>query len=118
MNTEIFKENFTDETVLVFAPTLNDSSLAVEVLTENGIRAVQNKSLGEFCDRLKEGCGAAVISEEAISINDRSCLQEALDCQPKWSDIPVILLIGSDTDRGTVLFSKTGNVSLLVKPFS
>lgn len=110
-------ERLTAETVLILAPTFNDSRIAVEVLAESGIKCVPCHNLHQLCGLIKD-CGAAVVAEEAIGINDRSFLKETLDSQAPWSDIPIILLTSSDIDRATELFSKSGNISLLEKPFS
>ena len=112
------RNNFQDQTVLIFAPTFNDAKIAAEVLADAGIQAVGCQTLNEFCERLRMDCGAALISEEALSFADRHCLKLALDSQPAWSHIPIVLLTTSYVDHTTELFSKTGNISLLEKPFS
>jgi signal transduction histidine kinase len=110
------------ETVLILAPTFNDASIAVSVLVEAGIYSVACKSLEDLCVRLGKNlsseCGAIIISEEAIGIEEISYLRKELEKQPPWSDIPIILLTGNDIARTIELFSKSGNISLLERPFS
>jgi hypothetical protein len=105
-------------TVAVLAPVFNDSAIAVEVLNSAGISAVACGSLSELCECLNVGCGALIISEEAISDTGISQLQALLEKQDAWSDIPIILLTGNDIDRAIELFSRSGNISLLERPFS
>lgn len=74
------------------------------------------------CDRLRdEEVGVILLSEEALTAGGRETLSDALDCQPSWSDVPIILLTGQDelsgnlpqVLRGIVL---KGNVTLLERP--
>jgi signal transduction histidine kinase len=110
-------DELTADTVLILAPTFNDSNIAVDVLGDAGVKAVPCKNLNELCEHLHD-CGAAIIAEEAIGYGEKSMLQSSLDLQAPWSDVPIILLTSNDIDRATELFSQSGNISLLEKPFS
>lgn len=106
------------ETVLVLAPTLNDSVVACGVLREAGRQACACANLDELCEKLNDDFGAVLIAEEAIEMGDISKFQDYLAMQKPWSDIPIILMTNNDVIRVTELFSKNGNISLLERPFS
>jgi signal transduction histidine kinase/CheY-like chemotaxis protein len=108
----------TAEEVLVLTPTFNDSKLAVEVLNGSGIHAVAFETLNGLTERMKTDCGAVIISEEALASVEITGLQSALANQGAWSDLPIILLTGADVVSATELFTKSGNISLLERPFS
>ena len=62
-----------------------------------------------------------MVAEEAIDREASKCLIDALDKQPSWSDIPIILVTGQDELSGALapeLSSLTvrGNVTLLERP--
>lgn len=108
----------TEETVLILAPTYNDAKVAISVLATAGIKSIACADLKDLCDRLKFNYGAVIVSEEAVSIDYVELLQSVLKQQKTWSDIPIILLTGSDVIQATKLFSSSGNISLLERPFS
>jgi signal transduction histidine kinase len=78
-------------------------------------------SLAELCEYIREGAGAAIISEEAFAGNAIPPLLEALRNQPPWSDFPVILLTVSgrvtpESERMRELRRPLGNLFLLERP--
>ena len=88
------------------------------MLGDAGIQALPCADLKELCEKLNFAYGAVVISEEAISHEFISKLQNTLSEQEAWSDIPIILLTSADVDRAARFFSTSGNISLLERPFS
>ncbi len=106
------------EVVFILTPALHDADVAIEVLDGAGIVAKACPNLMDLAERIQEECGAVIISEEAISAEDIAFLQARLEHQPTWSDIPIILLTNSDAVRATEIFSKSGNIFLLERPFS
>ncbi len=80
--------------VLLLAPSGRDARLVAEALDEEGIRVEQCASLKDVVRRVSNGfpVGAAVIADEAVSPDGVKRLNDALDAQPAWSDVPVILL--------------------------
>jgi signal transduction histidine kinase len=106
------------ETVLILAPTYQDAQVASAVLTGAGVLARPCTSVTELCEQLQFHYGAVVIAEEAIGVSDIHQLQKALEDQPPWSDIPIILLTSSDIVRGMELFTSSGNISILERPFA
>ncbi len=106
------------QTVLVLAPTFNDSKVAVDVLENVGLSARACKNVTELCANLNDECGAVIVSEEGIDISEIDEFLECLKQQPAWSDIPILLLTSNDVTQAFELFSKSGNISLLERPFS
>jgi signal transduction histidine kinase/CheY-like chemotaxis protein len=107
------------ETVLLLTPVGNDYEVSSFVLREAGIATSQCRDIRDLCHRLEsQPWGAVVISEEAITSNDTQPLQRVLENQEPWSDIPIILLTKADVVAATEIFSKSGNIFLLERPFS
>lgn len=104
--------------VLVLGPSPSDSSVAASVLLEAGINAIACEHLTQLCAAMTSGCGALVIAEEALAVEEVSILQSALTNQEAWSDIPVILLTNNNSHEATEVFSRSGNISLLERPFA
>jgi signal transduction histidine kinase len=111
-------ETRTWERVLILAPTANDSSVALDVLRADGIKALSCSSVEELCDLIKEGCSAVVLAEEALKTETAPLLQSIFRNQEAWSDLPVILLTGLNSSRFKDAFSSSGNISILERPFS
>lgn len=74
------------------------------------------------CDLLRaEEVGVILLAEEALTGGGRDELSAALDCQPSWSDVPIILLTGQDELSGNLPqllrgVAMKGNVTLLERP--
>ncbi len=109
------------DAVLIVAPIGKDATLAAGVLEQADIPA-------QICDRLSD-CSAQIagstlailIAEEALVAGELPLLLTALQAQPPWSDIPVIILTSSGgSDRMSLevvkIFGPAGNVTLLERP--
>jgi signal transduction histidine kinase len=62
-----------------------------------------------------------MVAEEALDKRGRECLMEYLDAQPSWSDLPIVLLTGTDELSGALptaldAVTASGNVTLLERP--
>ena len=74
------------------------------------------------CELLStEQVGVILLAEEALVAGARDELSVALDCQPSWSDVPIILLTGQDELSGNLPrvlsgLAVKGNVTLLERP--
>lgn len=106
------------ELVLILAPSANDGQLAADVLIAADLEAHHCRDIDELIGRARYDCGAILISEEALDRLSVKLIQKMLEHQEPWSDIPVLLLTNIDVVRATEIFSKTGNISLLERPFS
>jgi signal transduction histidine kinase/ActR/RegA family two-component response regulator len=106
-----------DERVLVWAPA-RDGHLTCGFLTEGGFSCVNCESWEEFRAELEQGVGMVVISGEYLTESVLPNLQALVDSQPPWSDLPLIIVAGSEPLIGEDRFGRLGNVSLLQRPVS
>ena len=104
--------------VLILAPTGLDASLSREVLSQAALRVESVTTFAALLDKLTEGAGALVLTEEALLLADIQGLIDALNAQPSWSDLPALLLSKSGTDSVLALraLDLLGNVILLERP--
>jgi signal transduction histidine kinase len=105
----------------VLTPTGGDATLAVKVLTGHGVPAHACGTMDDVVRRIADGVGALLVAEEALSPKAREALLDALDQQPMWSDIPVVLLIApggraAGLSPGVREVVRRGNVTLLERP--
>ncbi|MFI5230496.1 MAG: sensor histidine kinase [Gemmatimonadales bacterium] len=78
--------------VAVLAPTGRDGSLASGVLARWGISAQPCPHYSALVESIRLGIGAAIVAEEALVERARHALLSALEQQPSWSDVPLIIL--------------------------
>lgn len=107
------------ERVLILAPTGRDAALAQRILSDAGLHASVCKSIddlaAECCD-----AGALLIAEEAIHTNDTDTLIDAIDAQPAWSDLPVLIFTANASSearmRSWERLGQRANVTLIDRP--
>ncbi len=98
--------------ILVLAPLGRDGPLAQKALQDAGMDAELCASMDALCERLAEGAGAALLTEEGLDGPGAARLSAALELQPPWSDFPIVLFAGSRLpELGTL-----GNVTVLERP--
>jgi PAS domain S-box-containing protein len=95
--------------------------VACELLGEAAIDSVICDDIASLCERFAEGAAAMLIAEEALETPEIDPLLAALDGQPSWSDIPLIVLTTADdtamsTARLLGLFESVGSMMLLELP--
>jgi signal transduction histidine kinase/ActR/RegA family two-component response regulator len=111
-----------DDRILVLAPTGQDAPLICDELKGVGLCAVGCATLDQFAGAVGEGAAAGLIAEEALDPGALPRLIEALNVQPAWSDLPLLVLTGSEVrhDPGTGELTRQladiANVSLLERP--
>src|SRR4051794_355474 len=88
----------TDERVLVLAPTWMDGEMSHSILTEAGMGSLVCRDPDELCREIANGCGAILFTEEAVLHDDYPRLVGVLEDQPRWSDLPVIVLTRGGAD--------------------
>jgi signal transduction histidine kinase/CheY-like chemotaxis protein len=107
--------------VLVFAPLGRDAELTHEFLRRAAVASAVCGSMTELCARFEShGAGALLLTEEALDDPAYPQLVRALESQPSWSDIPVLLFAGSsgaDMTLRTIRAIETlRNVTLFERP--
>jgi signal transduction histidine kinase len=109
------------EPVLILTPTGRDASLAVACLHAAGVRTHVCHDVEEFCAAL-DGAAAGLIAEEALPPEALDRLIQALQRQPIWSDVPLMLLTTSATTTEALWQrlqgwgAAVGHVTLLERP--
>jgi signal transduction histidine kinase len=110
-----------DERVLLLAPTGRDAQLLHEILDRGGIVSESCSGLEELSGKLTEGAGAVLLAEEALDPSGMERLTLALQHQPPWSDLPVVVSThaGETTEarvRTLERLSPGGNVIMVERP--
>jgi signal transduction histidine kinase len=106
---------------LVVTTQAADADLVRSILREGGVSTRVCGSVKELCARIAQGAGCVVIVEEALRDEEMPALRESLDAQPAWSDIPLVLLAGEDTELRSMVeraFPNSGNITLLTRPLN
>ncbi len=107
--------------VLVFAPTGRDAALAARVLRTAGIRSQPCEDLEDLRIEMRQGAGAVLLTEEALTAGTMDQLVEIFSSQLPWSDLPV-LVFSSRGSQGETLplatrrLGAAANVILLDRP--
>ncbi|HXI11610.1 MAG TPA: HAMP domain-containing sensor histidine kinase [Thermoanaerobaculia bacterium] len=108
------------ERILVLAPTGDDALLVSRILEERGLDTVVVPDLTELTRELLAGAGAVLIASEAIdNVESSSILQEVLERQDTWSEMPILLFGGSVEDaasRATEQLGMRAQIVLLERP--
>lgn len=106
--------------LLVIAPIGRDAVTICEQLARARIRAEVCKTVGDACERLQDGIGGIVITEEALPPDAMNELIAELVKQPPWSEIPLIILSGAPSldmkPRSFESLRRRTNVTLVDRP--
>ncbi len=110
-----------DLRTIIVTPTGKDGRLIAGLLERRSLACHVAASVSAACDSIRDGAGAAIISEEALAANSIQPLLELVQHQPSWSDFPVILLTVSgrvtvESERLRQLRLPLGNIFLLERP--
>ncbi len=78
-------------------------------------------TIDEVCQELNQGAGVVLLTEESLTTRSLAFLARSLMQQPRWSDIPIILLTsgGSESPANTESLASLGaigNVNLIERP--
>lgn len=106
--------------ILILAPRGRDATLAGELLGQHGLHSAVCADLDDLVRHLDDAAGAVLVTEEALATGDRSALAAWVAAQPKWSDLPFVVLANGHKAPRTSLAAATiemlGNVVLLERP--
>lgn len=104
--------------VLMLMPTQKDAERTASLLHDALIPSVVCGDLTALCRALREGAGAALITDEALASDSAGQLAESVRTQPSWSSIPFIMLardvIGTPLERAAT--DTLGNVVVVERP--
>lgn len=82
-----------DERILVVAPLGADAHNLSSVLGRAGFLVAACPNISAVALEVEQGCGAILLTEEALNYSRHHDLSGALDQQPPWSDIPIVLIV-------------------------
>jgi signal transduction histidine kinase len=106
--------------VLILAPRGRDAAIAAELLAKNDIQNIVCPDQAALVDALRAGAGAVMLTEEALTLADPAELTGWMSAQPRWSDIPIVVLANGAKAPRTMLATRRladlGNVVLLERP--
>jgi signal transduction histidine kinase/ActR/RegA family two-component response regulator len=106
--------------VLVLPPTRRDGDVTRALLRDVGLDCDIVGNARMLASQLNTSIGAVVLTDAAVADPGLSSVMDALDHQPQWSDMPVILLskpemrLPADKRR----FGKLTNLTVLDRPTS
>lgn len=111
-----------DWRILVLAPTGQDAALSVGFLQRAGFHAQTCLDLPEIIQEIRVGCAALLMAEEALEPGAIQTLNDVLEEQPSWSDLPITLITTHRTESEKVpkyrkIFAPGANVTVLERPF-
>ncbi|HEV2883715.1 MAG TPA: histidine kinase dimerization/phospho-acceptor domain-containing protein, partial [Pyrinomonadaceae bacterium] len=107
-----------DERVMVIAPIGADASAIATLLNEHGFYSCVCQEPEEVIDEIANA-GALVMTEEALAFPSVSILLVALENQPPWSELPVVILTSRGSQQIDLLnttVKAAGSVTLLERP--
>jgi signal transduction histidine kinase/CheY-like chemotaxis protein len=109
------------ERILILAPTGRDAELAgTALLRDASLDSFAAEDLDALCNAIEEGCGALMITEEALNPASITRLRAILEAQPPWSDLPIVIFTSRPSAEMSVgAFDHLGsraNVTLMERP--
>jgi two-component system, sensor histidine kinase len=106
--------------VLVLPPTRRDGDVTCAMLRNVGLDCDVVGNARMLASRLSTTIGAVVLTDAVVGDPDLSSVMEALDHQPQWSDVPVILLSRpvQQSHHDKRRFGKLTNLTVLDRPTS
>jgi signal transduction histidine kinase/ActR/RegA family two-component response regulator len=107
-----------DERVMVIAPVGADASAIATLLNERGFHCCVCAEPQQVIDEIAN-TAALVMTEEALAFPSTSMLVAALQNQPPWSELPLVILTSSGTQSIDLLNTTAkaaGSVTVLERP--
>src|ERR1051325_1474087 len=107
-----------DERVMIIAPRGADASAIATLLNERGFYCCVCEQPEQIIDDIANA-GALLMTEEALPFPSTSNLLVALQRQPPWSELPIVILTSSASPHRDLLnatVKTAGNVTLLERP--
>jgi PAS domain S-box-containing protein len=111
-------DNNAQKRVLVVAPTARDGEITRAILMNAGVGCCMCKDLLGLTQEIEAGAGAVLLTEEVVAAVGIDDLLTALNKQPPWSDLPVVMMMRglSDSPAAARFLNSLANVTLLERP--
>ena len=104
--------------VLIVAPAGPDAETAAALLRADGLACVVLQDIEALAAIIDDHAGAALVSEEMFAGTDLNPLVAALDAQPRWSDLPFVLIAADRGRADRCVPAGLANVMVLERPLS
>jgi len=107
--------------VLVFAPIGRDAELTRELLARHAIAGRRGADLSALVAALDDDVGCVVLVDEALVEEELPLLRKALERQPPWRDLPLVVVARDPALVGEAVmqaFPRSASVTLLERPLS
>src|SRR3954468_5989315 len=110
----------TDERVLIVAPVAHDAPAMAAVLESEDVETQICEDVAEAARHISSGAGALLLTEESLESLQLTTLLDAVEAQPAWSELPLIILTSGGESRLAKLLDlaalAAGTVTLLERP--
>ena len=90
-------------TIAILATDAQQAEGLVRMLSDLNIPTVHHATVAALAKALDTCTDVVLVPEDGLDPSDRAALSAALDRQPSWSDVPVILLAGQTGPAGSGL---------------
>ncbi len=112
------RQNRDSQTVTVLAPTPQDEKYCDQILREHGVAVEFATSVYEMIGRIRSGAGVLLIAQEFLSAEAMDHLRLAINEQPSWSDVPILVLLTQHETSARVIAEllSLGHVTLIERP--
>lgn len=110
-----------EKRVLVVAPLGADARNIGEVLMHAEFAVALCHDVIAAAREMNAGCGVMVVTEEAVLTPEHQRLAEALERQPPWSDVPLVVItkggmFNASGARAVELLGPRANLTLIERP--
>lgn len=105
--------------IAIFAPSGRDGPVIGAMLGRSGIATRVCEDMETFCRCIAYGADAGILTEETLTFSGQQLLTKTLAAQPRWSDIPLILIGGPEDESSPGLFERlapVANFTLIERP--
>lgn len=106
--------------VFVLPPTRRDGDVTCALLRDAGLDCAVVPNARELATQIGAAVGAVVLTDAVATDPGLYSVLDAIDRQPQWSDVPVILLSSAamQSESEKARFRKLTNLTLLDRPTS
>ncbi|HXS52143.1 MAG TPA: ATP-binding protein [Usitatibacter sp.] len=105
--------------VVVVTPNEADRIAAASIFAGRSFETLACAALCELAPLELSDIGCVVLVEEALAEPELESFHESLQAQPRWSDLPILLIAARDSSLSSGvegLFPESGNVTVLQRP--
>jgi signal transduction histidine kinase len=106
-----------DERVLVWAPP-RDARLTCGFLQEAGFGCVSCATWTDLIREMRRGVAVVLLDGEMLTPQVIGSLQVVMSEQPRWSDLPLVVIGGEEVIVRSQGVTELGNVAFLQRPLS